>query len=42
MTKFMILEKKIYKENDPLSGLDPYSASKVCKENIVLSYFESF
>ena len=37
-----IRNKKIFKENDPLRGLDPYSASKVCQENIILSYFFSF
>ena len=37
-----IRSKKIFKENDPLKGLDPYSASKVCQENVVLSYFVSF
>jgi CDP-glucose 4,6-dehydratase len=31
-----------YRENDPLGGLDPYSASKACAEIIVSSYRRSF
>ena len=34
--------KRIYKETDQLGGIDPYSASKVCKEFIVNSYVETF
>lgn len=30
--------KKIFKERDKLWGFDPYSASKVCKEQLVESY----
>ncbi len=37
-----IRNKKMFREHDPLRGLDPYSASKVCQESIVLSYFVSF
>ena len=33
---------KIFKENDMLGGDDPYSASKVCVEIILNSYFNSF
>lgn len=33
---------KSYSENDNLKGKDPYSGSKVCAENIVYSYNESF
>ncbi len=31
-----------YKENDPLGGKDPYSASKACAEIIIESYRRSF
>jgi len=31
-----------YRENDPMGGKDPYSASKGCSELITNSYFESF
>ncbi|MBS4022855.1 MAG: CDP-glucose 4,6-dehydratase [Dethiobacter sp.] len=31
-----------YRENDPLGGYDPYSASKGCVEIIALSYLNSF
>lgn len=31
-----------YRENDPLGGIDPYSASKSCAELITNSYLESF
>ena len=34
--------KKVFKETHNLKGQDPYSASKVCQENIVYSYFMSF
>jgi len=34
--------KKTYNEKDNLKGSDPYSASKVCQENIVLSYYKSY
>ena len=34
--------KKTFTENDVLNGIDPYSSSKVCQENVVLSYFESY
>ena len=34
--------KKNYNENDELKGNDPYSSSKVCQDNIVMSYFKSF
>jgi len=35
-------KNKIYKEEDQLGGLDPYSASKVSVELIVKSYIKSF
>lgn len=31
-----------YRENDPMGGKDPYSASKGCSELITYSYLESF
>lgn len=31
-----------YRENDPLGGKDPYSASKACAELVAQSYFASF
>jgi CDP-glucose 4,6-dehydratase len=31
-----------YRENDPMGGKDPYSASKGCSELITTSYFNSF
>lgn len=31
-----------YRENDPMGGKDPYSASKGCSELITASYLESF
>jgi CDP-glucose 4,6-dehydratase len=31
-----------YRENDPMGGRDPYSASKGCSELITSSYFHSF
>lgn len=31
-----------YRENDPLGGYDPYSASKACSELVTNSYRESF
>ena len=31
-----------YREPDELGGIDPYSASKVCAEAIISSYFRSF
>ena len=31
-----------YRENDPLGGFDPYSASKGCAEIVARSYFQSF
>lgn len=37
-----ISKNKIFKETDNLSGLDPYSSSKVCIEFLYLSYFNSF
>jgi len=37
-----ISKNKIFKETDSLSGLDPYSASKVCVEFLFNSYFKSF
>lgn len=33
---------KIFKEEDPMGGLDPYSASKGCAEVITKSYYKSF
>ncbi len=38
---YKIKSKKIFKETDELGGIDPYSASKVCKEIIVNSYVNS-
>lgn len=35
-------KNKIFKENDKLGGLDPYSASKVCVEFLFSSYAKSF
>jgi CDP-glucose 4,6-dehydratase len=35
-------QKKFYKENDVLGGLDPYSNSKSCAELVVNSYKHSF
>jgi CDP-glucose 4,6-dehydratase len=32
----------LYKENDPLGGYDPYSASKACTELVVSSFRNSF
>ena len=37
-----IQRNKIFKENDTLGGLDPYSSSKVCVEFLFLSYLSSF
>jgi CDP-glucose 4,6-dehydratase len=37
-----IKKNKIFKENDLLRGVDPYSASKVSCENLFLSYSSSF
>ena len=37
-----IKKNKIFKENDTLGGLDPYSSSKVCVEFLFLSYMSSF
>lgn len=31
-----------YRENDPLGGYDPYSASKGCQELVAASYRDSF
>lgn len=39
---YKLNKKKIFKETDELGGIDPYSASKVCKEIIVNSYVNSF
>jgi len=33
---------KFFKEEDPMGGLDPYSASKGCAEVITKSYYKSF
>ena len=33
--------KNTFKENDPLGGIDPYSASKACAEIIYKSYYQS-
>ena len=35
-------KNKIHNESDELGGIDPYSASKVCKEILTTSYVESF
>lgn len=37
-----IEKNKIFKETDKLGGLDPYSSSKVCVENLFKSYSKSF
>ena len=37
-----IRKNKIFKEDDRLGGVDPYSASKVCAEYLFNSYNESF
>ena len=37
-----IRKNKIFKEDDNLGGVDPYSASKVCAEYLFNSYNESF
>lgn len=37
-----ISNNKIFKEDDKLGGLDPYSASKVCVEFLFNSYLKSF
>ena len=37
-----IRKNKIFKEDDKLGGVDPYSASKVCAEYLFNSYNESF
>ena len=37
-----ISKNKIFKEDDKLGGLDPYSSSKVCMEYLFNSYNESF
>ena len=39
---YNINKNKIFKETDSLGGLDPYSSSKVCVENLFSSYNESF
>jgi len=31
-----------YRENDPMGGHDPYSASKVCAELVFSAYLKSF
>jgi CDP-glucose 4,6-dehydratase len=31
-----------YRENDPLGGIDPYSASKAAAENVVSSFYRSY
>ena len=38
---YKIKNKKIFKEDDELGGIDPYSASKACKEIIVNSFVNS-
>ena len=35
-------KNKIFKENDRLGGIDPYSSSKVCVEHLFSSYKSSF
>jgi len=35
-------EKKAFREDDPLGGFDPYSASKACTEIVAHSYRKSF
>ena len=37
-----ITKNKIFKEDDSLGGIDPYSASKVCCEYLFSSYIKSF
>jgi CDP-glucose 4,6-dehydratase len=37
-----ITKNKIFKETDSLSGIDPYSSSKVCIEFMFYSYIKSF
>ena len=37
-----VSKNKIFKEDDKLGGLDPYSSSKVCAEQMVHSYKNSF
>ena len=37
-----ISKNKIFKENDNLGGIDPYSSSKVCAEHVFSSYLNSF
>ena len=37
-----IQKNKIFKEDDILGGIDPYSASKVCCEYLFSSYINSF
>ena len=37
-----VSKNKIYKETDPLNGLDPYSSSKVSCEQLYSSYMNSF
>lgn len=39
---YKIKKKRKYKEDDEIGGIDPYSASKACKEIIVNSYSKSF
>ncbi len=34
--------KRKFKEDDPMGGMDPYSASKACAEIITKSYYNSF
>ncbi|MCE1165393.1 MAG: CDP-glucose 4,6-dehydratase [Bacteroidetes bacterium] len=34
--------KKYFSEEDPMGGLDPYSASKACAEIVTKSYYNSF
>ncbi|MDC0473159.1 CDP-glucose 4,6-dehydratase [Pelagibacteraceae bacterium] len=37
-----VKKNKVFKENDLLGGIDPYSASKVCIEHLFFSYKNSF
>ena len=37
-----VANNRIFKETDKLGGADPYSASKVCCENLFSSYMSSF
>lgn len=37
-----VTKNKIFKENDKLFGIDPYSSSKVCIEHLFYSYMNSF